>query len=108
MIAAMNLAVAVGTILRNNGAAAFQISIAVIEQQPDMSCVTTNAGAGLNRMALLAQLRAGFVQQRLVIGAMHIVAECAVFGDRLVFPQERSAFFGMAAVTILIYCELLQ
>ena len=39
---------------------------------------------------------------------MHVVAQGAVFAGRLVFPQERSAFFGMAAVTIFVDRELLQ
>ena len=105
MIAAMNFAVAVGTILRNDGAAAFQVSIVVIQQQTDMC---RSATLSLNRMALLAQLGARFVQQRLVIGSMHVVAECAVFGGRLVLPQEGPAFFSMAAVAVFIDCELFQ
>jgi hypothetical protein len=59
-------------------------------------------------VALLAQLRTRFVQQRSMIRAMHVMTECAVFGGRLVLPQEGPAFFGVAAITVLIYSELLQ
>ena len=68
----------------------------------------TAATATLRSMALLAQLRARFVQQCLVIGTMHAVAECAVFGGGIVLPQERAAFFSMTAVTVFINSELLQ
>ena len=102
----MNLAVAVAAVCGDDEAIECRVrSIAVIQEATDMC---TSTAASLGRVALLAQLRAGFVQQRRMIGAMHIVAECAVFGGRLVLPQERSAFFSMAAVTVFINSELLQ
>ena len=70
--------------------------------------MSTGTAAGLGRVALLAQLRTGFVQQRRVVRAMHVVAECAVFAGRLMFPQEGPAFFGVAAITVLVDSELLQ
>lgn len=68
----------------------------------------TRTAARLGRVALLAQLRSGFVQQCRMIRAMNVVAKRAVFGGRLVLPQERSAFFGMAAVAVFIDRELFQ
>ena len=66
------------------------------------------SSTGYARVTLLAQLRPGLVQQCRMIRAVHIVAQGAVFGGRLVLPQERAAFFSMAVVTVLIYSELLQ
>ena len=76
VITAMNLAVTVGAILRNNQATATRVRIVVIQKTTDMRTRTTG---NFIRMALLAQLWTGFVQQRLVIRAMHVVAEGAVF-----------------------------
>ena len=39
---------------------------------------------------------------------MNVVAKRAVFGGRLVLPQERPAFFGMTAVAVFIDRELFQ
>lgn len=62
----------------------------------------------LSSMTLLAQLGARLVQQRHVIGAMHAVAQTAVFTGRVVLPQERAAFLGMAGITVFIDRALLQ
>jgi len=43
-----------------------------------------------------------------MIRAVNVVAKRAVFGGRLVFPQERPAFLGMAAIAVFIDRELLQ
>lgn len=106
MIAAVNLAVAVSAISGDNEAIECPVcQIAVVQEAADMRASTA---ADHGRVTLLAQLRPGFVQQRRMIGAMYTVTKGAVFGDRLVFPQERSAFFGMAAVAVFINRELIQ
>ena len=68
----------------------------------------TCAAARLSRMALLAQLGPWLVQQCRMIGTMYVVAQRAVLARRLVFPQEGSAFFGMAAVAVFIDREMFQ
>ena len=47
---------------------------------------------------MLAQLRAGLVQQCRMIRAVNVVAKRAVFGGWLVFPQEWAAFLCVAFV----------
>ena len=106
MIAAMNLAVAVGAIGGDNEAIDSRIGcIAVIQEAADMRSPILGR---YTRVALLAQMRTGFFQQRRMIRARHVVAECAVFGGRLVLPQEGPAFLGVAAITVLVDSELLQ
>ena len=53
----------------------------------ETGCVTT-----------LAQPGPAVLQQIFVIGTMRDMAIGAVFGHRLVFPQERPAFLGVAVV----------
>ena len=59
-------------------------------------------------MALLAQLRSLFIQQCCMVRAMHPVTQCAVFADRIMFPQEGAAFFLVTAETIVVECHLVE
>ena len=53
-------------------------------------------------MALLAKPGFPYGQHARLIGAVGIMAVGAIFPDRLMFPQERTAFFGMTLVTDLV------
>lgn len=53
-------------------------------------------------MALLAEPWLTHTQHAWLVGAVRIVAIGAILTHRLVFPQERSAFFLMALVTGLV------
>ena len=102
----MNLAVAVGAVRRDHEAVDSRVCcIGVIQEAADMR--STQAG-GDTRVALLAQLWPGLVQQCSMIRAVNVMAQGAVFGGRLVLPQERPSLFGVAAVTVFINRELLQ
>ena len=59
-------------------------------------------------MALLAELRCTPYQCPRLNRTMGVMTDRALFEDRLVFPQERSTFFGMAGITIFIHRELAQ
>ena len=50
-------------------------------------------------MALLAQKWRDRLEQRRNVGAVRGMAIVAVLGHRLMFPQKRPAFFGMAGIT---------
>lgn len=41
-------------------------------------------------------------------GTMHPMTQSAILNHRIVFPQERTAFFRMAGITIVVYRVLLQ
>ena len=56
------------------------------------------AGMPCRRMALLAQQGRALDQQRRVVAAVWLVAQCAVLGGRRVLPQERPALFCMADI----------
>ena len=43
-----------------------------------------------------------------MVRTVHAMAQGAVFAGRLMLPQERTAFFGMTAIAILVDGELLQ
>ena len=43
-----------------------------------------------------------------MIAAMRVMTQGAIFADGIVFPQERTALFGMAAVTIFIDGKLFK
>jgi hypothetical protein len=64
-------------------------------------------GMGL-MMALLAELWCTPYQRPRLYRTMWIVADRALLEDRFMFPQERSPFFRMAGITILIYRKLPQ
>lgn len=53
-------------------------------------------------MTLLAELRDALLDERVIHTAVGIVASGAVFGHRSMFPQERTAFFRMAAIASVI------
>ena len=56
----------------------------------------------LAHVALLAQKWRALSQQVAVNRTMRLVTMGAVFSHRLVFPQEGSAFFGVAVVAAFI------
>jgi hypothetical protein len=53
-------------------------------------------------VALLAKLRCAPYQCSRVNRSMSIMADSALLEDRLVLPQERAAFLGMAGITIIV------
>ena len=59
-------------------------------------------------MALLTELRALFGEQKAVIRPMGTVAQAAIFSDRVMLPQVRTALLGMTIVTVVIQAQLLQ
>lgn len=60
------------------------------------------------QVALLAQERCTRLQQRTLIGTMGLVAIAAILTGWCMFPQERSALFGMAQEALLIQGRLQQ
>ena len=60
------------------------------------------------RVTLLAQPGCAGHQQVRIVGSMRCMAIGAVFTHRLVFPQERSTFFGMAVIAGFVNRAALQ
>ena len=54
-------------------------------------------------VALLAKERACDLEQLVLIGPVRTVAVQAIFPDRSVLPEERTAFFRMTGVTKLVH-----
>jgi hypothetical protein len=105
MVTAMYLAMAVGTVLSDEETIAARVATVVIQKITDMVAATDTR---LGDMALLAQLGAGFVQQRHMVRTMNTMTQGTVFTDRLMLPQERATFFSMAAIAVLVDGELIQ
>ena len=98
----MNIAVTVGAVGGDHKAGTVRIClIRIIQEAADM-CTRAAGQAGV------AQLRAGLDQQSRMIRAVHVVTQRAVLADRLVLPQKRAAFFGVAGVAVLIDRELMK
>lgn len=96
----MNLAMAIKAVLTQQiliGAATGQALTAV-----------GLAGVECRGMALLAESGSTGGQQRLIDGAMRLVTQAAILRSRGMFPEEGTAFVGVAAETIVIDRNLTQ
>ena len=105
MIGTVNLDMTVCAVPGDFEARTSGIGIIVIQEVPDMPATTPGPDIC---MTLLAQLWPLLVQQCLVVRTMDTVAQCAIFADRGMLPQERTALFSMTGITVLINTELLQ
>ena len=59
-------------------------------------------------MALLTELGALLIKQEAMDRSVGAVAQAAIFGNWIVFPEKWSPLFGMAIVAIVIQAQLLQ
>ena len=103
----MNLAMTIGTVSANN----HTCRISGITKFIHAANMGTAFGASQSAYPYigvtgLTQLWSLFDQQSRMIGTMHSMAQCAIFNNRVVFPQKRTPLFGMAGIAIVVNGEL--